>query len=337
MTTMNKQLLFVKRPVGAATADTWSLETHPIPEISDGQMLVRQHYVSLDPAMRGWMNEGKSYIEPMALGSVMRAGSVGQVVAVKNLPGFAVGDFVAGGGGVQQYAVSDGKGWHKVDPAFAPLTTYLGTLGMPGMTAYFGILEVGKIKEGDVVVVSGAAGAVGSVVGQIAKIKGCTVTGIAGGADKCRYLVEELGFDHAIDYKDEDVRERLKETCPKGIDVYFDNVGVPILDYALARLRRNARVVICGAISQYNNKTAVKGPSNYLSLLVNRATMQGMVVFDWAHRYGEAAREMGGWLATGKLKGRESVYEGIENFPETFNRLFTGDKMGKLVLKVLEE
>lgn len=334
---MNKQLLFVKRPVGPADASTWSLETNPIPEIADGQMLVRQHYVSLDPAMRGWMNEGKSYIEPMEVGSVMRAGSVGEVVAVKNLPGFEVGDFVSGGGGVQQYAVSDGKGWFKADPAFAPLPTYLGTLGMTGMTAYFGILEVGKIKEGDIVVVSGAAGAVGSVVGQIAKIKGCTVIGIAGGPDKCQYLIDELGFDDAIDYKNEDVRERLKETCPKGLDVYFDNVGVPILDYALGRLRRNARIVICGAISQYNNKTAVKGPANYLSLLVNRATMQGMVVFDWADRYMEAAQAMGGWLATGKLKSKEAVYEGIENFPETFNRLFSGDKMGKLVLKVLEE
>lgn len=334
---MNKQLIFVKRPVGAAGPDTWSLETNPVPGISEGQMLIRQHYVSLDPAMRGWMNEGKSYIEPMEPGSVMRAGSVGQVVAVKGLPGFREGDFVSGGGGVQQYAVSNGKGWHRVDPSFAPLPTYLSTLGMTGMTAYFGILEVGKIREGDVVVVSGAAGAVGSVAGQIAKIKGCTVVGIAGGAEKCRYLLEDLGFDHAIDYKNQDVRQGLKEACPKGLDVYFDNVGVPILDHALARLRRHARVVICGAISQYNNKTAVKGPSNYLSLLVNRATMQGMVVFDWADRYQEAAMAMGAWLAEGKLKSREAVYEGIENFPETFDRLFTGDKMGKLVLKVIED
>ena len=334
---MNKQLIFVKRPVGAAGPDTWSLETNPVPGISEGQMLIRQHYVSLDPAMRGWMNEGKSYIEPMEPGSVMRAGSVGQVVAVKGLPGFREGDFVSGGGGVQQYAVSNGKGWHRVDPSFAPLPTYLSTLGMTGMTAYFGILEVGKIREGDVVVVSGAAGAVGSVAGQIAKIKGCTVVGIAGGAEKCRYLLEDLGFDHAIDYKNQDVRQGLKEACPKGLDVYFDNVGVPILDHALTRLRRHARVVICGAISQYNNKTAVKGPSNYLSLLVNRATMQGMVVFDWADRYQEAAMAMGAWLAEGKLKSREAVYEGIENFPETFDRLFTGDKMGKLVLKVIED
>ncbi len=334
---MNKQLLFVKRPQGEADASTWSIVTNPIPELKEGGVLVKQHYVSLDPAMRGWMNEGKSYIEPMAIGSVMRAGSVGEVVAVRNHPKFKVGDYVSGFGGVQQYAVSDGNDLYAVDPKLAPLPTYIGTLGMPGMTAYFGILEVGKIKEGDVVVVSGAAGAVGSIVGQIAKIKGCTVIGIAGGADKCKYIVEELGFDGAIDYKNEDVKSRLKEECPKGLDVYFDNVGGEILDYALGRLRMNARVVICGAISQYNNKTAMKGPSNYMSLLVNRATMQGMVVFDWASRYGEAAMAMGNWLAQGKLKSREAIYEGIENFPQTYNRLFSGDKMGKLVLKVIED
>ena len=197
-------------------------------------------------------------------------------------------------------------------------------------------MEVGKIKEGDVVVVSGAAGAVGSIVGQIAKIKGCTVIGIAGGADKCNYVVKDLGFDACIDYKNEDVKARLKQECPKGLDVYFDNVGGEILDAALGRLRMNARVVICGAISQYNNKENVKGPSNYLSLLVNRATMQGMVVFDWAERYGEAGQQMGKWMSEGKLKSREDVYEGIENFPETYNRLFSGDKLGKLVLKVIE-
>jgi NADPH-dependent curcumin reductase CurA len=334
---MNKQLLFVKRPVGPAGADTWSLETNPTPEIAEGQILVRQHYVSLDPAMRGWMNEGKSYIEPMALGSVMRAGSVGEVVAAKNHPRFKEGDFVVGNGGVQQYVAADGKGFHKVDPNLAPLPTYLGALGMPGMTAYFGILEVGKITEGDVVLISGAAGAVGSIAGQVAKIKGCRVVGIAGGGEKCRYLTEELGFDAAIDYKNENVGRCLKETCPKGVDVYFDNVGGEILDMALTRLRRHARVVICGAISQYNNKAGIKGPRNYLSLLVNRASMQGMVVFDWADRYGEAAQALGGWLAEGKLKTREAIYEGIENFPETFNRLFTGEKQGKLVLKVIED
>jgi len=237
----------------------------------------------------------------------MRAGSVGQVVASKNHPRFRVGDFVVGMGGVQQYVATDGRGFHPIDPRLAPLPTYLGALGMTGMTAYFGMLEVGKIRPGDVVLVSGAAGAVGSVAGQIAKIKGCKVVGIAGGPDKCNYLTDELGFDGAIDYKNEDVPARLKTECPEGIDVYFDNVGGEQLEIALSRLRLHARVVICGAISQYNNRMAMKGPSNYLSLLVNRASMQGMVVFDWADRYGEAARELGTWLAQGKLKSRESV------------------------------
>jgi len=334
---MNKQLKFVKRPLGEADASTWSLESNPIPELQDGLVLVKQHYVSLDPAMRGWMNDSKSYIEPMAIGSVMRAGAVGEVVAVRNNPHFKVGDYVAGFGGVQQYALSDGKDLRIIDPKLAPLPTYLSALGMTGMTAYFGILEVGKIKEGDVVVISGAAGAVGSIAGQIAKIKGCRVIGIAGGAEKCSYLVEELGFDGAIDYKNEDVRKKLKELCPGGLDVYFDNVGGEILDIALSMLKLHARIVICGAISQYNNKMAIKGPSNYLSLLVNRATMQGMVVFDYAKKYGEAAREMGRWMAEGKLKSKEDVYEGIENFYQTYQRLFSGDKLGKLVLKVIED
>lgn len=333
---MNKQLLFVKRPVGEVDDETWSLVTNPIPEIEEGQVLIKQHYISLDPAMRGWMNNSKSYIEPMAIGSVMRAGSVGEVVASKN-PKFKVGDYLAGTGGVQQYTATDGKGYYPVDPKMAPLPTYIGTLGMPGMTAYFGITEVGKIKEGDTVLVSGAAGAVGSIVGQVAKIKGCKVVGIAGGKKKCDYVVDELGFDACIDYKNENVASRFKEECPKGIDVYFDNVGGEILDIALSRLKMHARIVICGAISQYNNKTAIKGPSNYLALLVSRATMKGMVVFDYADRYKEGAMQLGQWMAQGKLKTREDVYEGIENFPETFQRLFTGDKMGKLVLKVIED
>lgn len=330
----NRQLILRKRPVGLPEADTWSLEENPVPEPQDGEMIVRHHYISLDPAMRGWMNDVRSYIPPIGLGEVMRAGSIGEVVASKN-DKFAAGDIVTGWGGVQEYSLSDGKNWYKVDTNLAPMTAYIGTLGMPGMTAYFGILEVGKIKEGDVVLVSGAAGAVGSVVGQIAKIKGCTVVGIAGGTEKCTYLTEELGFDAAIDYKNENVAAALKEHCPKGIDVYFDNVGGDILDMALARLSMHARVVICGAISQYNNTGKIKGPSNYLSLLVNRATMQGMVVMDYAKDYSKAAMEMGMWMMQGKLKSKEDVYEGIENFHETFLRLFNGDKKGKLVLKVI--
>jgi NADPH-dependent curcumin reductase CurA len=214
---------------------------------------------------------------------------------------------------------------------------YLGTLGMPGMTAYFGITQVGKIKEGDIVLVSGAAGAVGSIVGQIAKIKGCTVIGIAGGQEKCDYLKNELGFDEAIDYKSENIYTALKRKCPKGIDVYFDNVGGLILDAALSKLRMHARVVICGAISQYNNKHKINGPSNYLSLLVTRSTMQGMVVMDYTKDFATAAKEMGTWMKEGKLKSREAIYEGIENFKETYERLFSGDKKGKLVLKVIED
>ncbi len=333
---MNKQLKLAKRPVGMPDTDTWTLETNPSPTLSEGQVLIQQHYISLDPAMRGWLNDAKSYIPPVGIGEVMRAGSIGQVVEANNHPAFKVGDFLSGSGGVQQYVATDGRGWFKIDPTLASLPTYIGTLGMPGQTAYHGILDVGKIKAGETVVVSGAAGAVGSVVGQIAKIMGCKVVGIAGGEKNIRYIMDELGFDGAIDYKNEDVKVGLKRECPEGIDVYFDNVGGEILDIALSRLRLHARIVVCGAISQYNNTTAVKGPSNYLSLLVNRATMQGMVVFDYAKDYGAAARQMAIWMAEGKLKTKEDVYEGIENFYDTFLRLFSGDKMGKLVLKVLD-
>ncbi|MFL0352645.1 NADP-dependent oxidoreductase [Xanthomarina sp. GH4-25] len=332
---MNKQLILAKRPEGIPDASTWTLESHTIPTISDGEFLVQQHYVSLDPAMRGWMNDSKSYIEPIAIGDVMRAGSIGKIIK-SNHPDFHIGDTVTGWGGVQQYAVATDKTWYKVDTNLAPMPIYLGTLGMPGMTAYFGILEVGKIKTGDVVLVSAAAGAVGSIVGQIAKLKGCYVVGIAGGKEKCDYLKNELGFDATIDYKSENIFDAVKETCPKGIDVYFDNVGGDILEAALSRLRMHARVVICGAISQYNNLEEVKGPRNYMSLLVSRATMQGMIVMDYAPHYGKAAKEMGQWLMEGKLKSKEAIYEGIENFHETFMRLFSGDKKGKLVLKVIE-
>ena len=332
----NKQIILKSRPMGFPEPDTWSMESSEVRTLNEGEILIRQHYISLDPAMRGWLNDVRSYIPPVGLGEVMRAGSVGEVVQANNHPKYAVGDFLSGWGGVQQYTITDGKGFFKVDPNIAPLPLYIGTLGMPGMTAYFGILEVGKIKEGETVLVSGAAGAVGSVVGQISKIKGCRVVGIAGGPKKCAYLINELGFDEAIDYKNEDVKAGIKRTCPKGIDVYFDNVGGEILDAALARLRRHARVAICGAISQYNSPK-YKGPSNYMSLLVNRATMEGFVVMDYAKDYKKAAMEMGGWIMQGKLKSKEDIYEGIENFYETFKRLFTGEKMGKLILKVLED
>jgi len=333
---MNKQIKLARRAVGLPDAKTWRLEHNTIPTPLDGEVLIKQHYISLDPAMRGWLNDVRSYIKPVAIDDVMRAGSVGEVVESNNHPTLREGMFLQGTGGVQQYLTSDGKGWFPVDPTLSPLPRYLSTLGMPGMTAYFGILEVAQLQEGDVVLVSGAAGAVGSVVGQIAKIKNCRVIGIAGGKEKCDYIVNELGFDGAIDYKNENVKEKISQYCPKGIDVYFDNVGGEILDAALASLRRKARIVICGAISQYNSTSKIKGPSNYLSLLVNRASMTGMVVFDYADRYNEAAIEISKWIAEGKLKSKEDIYEGIENFHSTFLRLFSGEKLGKLILKITE-
>ena len=329
----NRQFLLAKRPVGAATRDTFTYQQVPVVQPKDGQILVENQFLSLDPAMRGWMNEGKSYIPPVGLGEVMRALGVGKVIASAH-PGFATGDYVNGALGVQDYFVGEPRGFYKVDPTLAPLPMYLSALGMTGMTAYFALLEVGAPKAGETVVISGAAGAVGSIAGQIAKLKGCRVVGIAGGKEKCSLLKEELGFDGVIDYKSEDVIAGLKRECPEGVDVYFDNVGGDILDAVLSRLNFKARVVICGAISQYNNKEAVKGPANYLSLLVNRARMEGFVVMDYADRYAEAGQEMAGWLAKGQLKSKEHIVEGLETFPETLMKLFNGENFGKLILKV---
>jgi NADPH-dependent curcumin reductase len=336
MSLINHQFRLAARPMGMPKRSDWNYTEEAVRDLLDGELLTRVLYVSLDPAMRGWMNEGKSYIKPVAIGEVMRAGGVGRVIASKN-PRFAVGDHVYGTTGIQEYCLSDGAGFNKVDPKIAPLPVYVGVLGMTGMTAYFGLLDVGQPKAGDTVVVSGAAGATGSVVGQIAKIKGCRVVGIAGGPEKCRYLKQDLGFDAAIDYKSEKLPAALHEHCPKGIDVYFDNVGGEILDAVLAQINLGARIAICGAISQYNNTTPIKGPSNSLSLLVNRATMRGFLVFDYASRYAEAGREMAGWLASGKLKSREDIVEGLQAFPETLLKLFKGENNGKLMIKVAQE
>ena len=334
--TQNNQIRLAGRPVGLPKRTDWNFTTEAVGEPGPGQVLVKVVYLSLDPAMRGWMNEGRSYIEAVKLGDVMRAGGVGSVVASGD-PSFAAGDLVSGGLNVQEYALLPAGALKKVDTAVAALPTHLSVLGMPGMTAYFGLLDVGEAKSGETVVVSGAAGAVGMTVGQIAKIKGCRAIGIAGGPEKCRFIVDELGFDAAIDYKSEDLGKALRIHCPDGIDVYFDNVGGETLDAALARLARHARIVICGAISQYNATSALKGPSNYMSLLVNRARMQGMVVFDYADRYAEAEHEMTQWMAAGKLKSREDVVFGLETFPETLLKLFTGENFGKLVLQVAHD
>ena len=333
MTTINKQWRLKARPVGEPSADTWEYTETELPTITDGELLIKIEYISMDPAMRGWLNDAKSYIPPVQIGEVMRAGTVGKVIESKHEK-FAVGDYVVGHNGVQSYAVSDGAGLHKVDPKLAPLSYYLGVLGMPGMTGYFGLLKTGEPKAGETVVVSGAAGAVGGLVGQIAKLKGCRVVGIAGGAEKCKFLVDELGFDAAIDYKNENVKKALKETCPKGVDVFFDNVGGDILNDVLTQINLRARIVICGAISQYNTTTEVKGPSNYLSLLVNRARMEGIVVFDNIKEYPTAMKDIAGWIQSGELKVKDHIVEGIETFPDTLMMLFKGENFGKLLLKV---
>ena len=333
MAAQNRQFRLAARPVGLPKTSDWSLTTEPIPEPGDGEILIKVLYISLDPAMRGWMNEGRSYVKPVELGQVMRSFDLGEVIASKNKK-FEVGEHVTGVFGVQEYAVSNGEGVTKVFEGLAPLPVFLSTLGATGLTAYFGLLDIGKPVAGETVVVSGAAGAVGQVAGQIAKIKGCRVVGIAGGPDKCKFLVDELGFDAAIDYKNEDVREALREKCPDRVNVYFDNVGGDILDAVLTRLARHARVVICGSISQYNNAGPMKGPSNYMALLVDRARMEGFVIFDYADRYMEGAAEMAGWMAEGKLKSKEHIVEGFETFPDTLLQLFRGENVGKLMIKV---
>ncbi|MEY4736061.1 MAG: hypothetical protein RL302_380 [Pseudomonadota bacterium] len=342
-TLVNHQIRLAARPNGMPKASDWSHTSEAVADPVDGGVVVKTLALSLDPAMRGWMNEGKSYIPPVGIGEVMRAGGIGKVIASKN-DKFAVGDYVNAGLGVQEYLTLTPEtlkhsGIAKIDLRAGTLTQWLNVLGMPGMTGYFGLMDVGMPQAGETVVVSGAAGAVGQTVGQMAKIKGCRVVGIAGGAAKCDWVVKELGFDACIDYKAGPgaVRAGLKEHCPKGVDIYFDNVGGEILDDVLAKITRKARIIICGAISQYNNTTAVQGPKNYLSLLVNRARMEGIVVFDYADRYHLAIAEMAGYIQSGRMKSKEDVVVGLQTFPETLLKLFNGENFGKLVLQVATE
>ena len=328
----NTQVRLKERPVGMTNASTWDIVNGEMPEPGDGEFLCEVEYISLDPAMRGWINDVKSYIPPVGLGQVMRAGTVGTVLK-SNHPEYKEGDTVVGTLGVQKYAVSNGDFCYKTDTFGLPKEKFLGVLGMPGFTAYFGLLDITNPQEGETLVVSGAAGAVGSVVGQIGKIRGCKVIGIAGGPEKCKMVVEDYGFDACIDYKNDDVRLGLKEHCPKGIDIYFDNVGGDILDHCLGRLNFKGRVSICGAISGYNSTDGPQAPKNYLSLLINSGKMEGFIVFNYRDRYMEAAKQLGEWMMAGKLKSKETVIEGLDTFPDTFNRLFSGNKMGKLVLK----
>jgi NADPH-dependent curcumin reductase len=340
----NHQIRLAARPVGLPIRECWSFTAEAVTEPAAGGIVVKTLSISLDPAMRGWMNEGKSYIPPVGIGEVMRAGGIGKVIASAN-PKFAVGDVVTAGTGVQEYAAFDDAGIKrasvaKIDLRMGTINQWLNVLGMPGMTGYFGLMDVGQpglTRADETVVVSGAAGAVGQTVGQLAKIKGCRVVGIAGGKAKCDWVVNELGFDACIDYKGGSVKDGLKQHCPNGVDVYFDNVGGEILDTVLTRINRKARIIICGAISQYNNTTAVQGPRNYLSLLVNRARMEGIVVFDYMDRYHLAIAEMTGFLKSGRMKSKEDVVAGLDTFPETLLKLFNGENFGKLVLQIAPE
>jgi NADPH-dependent curcumin reductase CurA len=332
MTALNAQVRLAARPVGLPKDSDWDYVEEPAPAPDDGQFLVEVEYISLDPAMRAWMNDVRSYVPPVGIGEVMRAAGIGRVVESKH-PDYDVGESLYGIFGVQRYAVSDGRGVTHVDTSLADPPVHLGTLGLSGLTAYFGLLEIGRPEPGQTVVVSGAAGSVGSIVGQIARIKGCRAVGIAGGEEKCRWLVDELGFDAAVDYKAGDLRSQLREHAPDRVDVFFDNVGGETLDTVLTRLARGARVVISGAISTYNATERPPGPANYMQLLVMRASMTGFVIFDYAPRYPEAVAELAGWLKSGELRSREDVVQGeIKQFPDVLLRLFRGENRGKLVL-----
>jgi NADPH-dependent curcumin reductase CurA len=330
----NRMVKLARRPRGMVKREDFTIEDGPVPEPDPGEFRVRVEYISLDPAMRGWMNEGRSYVPPVKLGEVMRAGAAG-IVEKSNNPAFKAGDAVQGVFGVQKYAISNGERVNKVDTRLAPLQRWIGGLGMPGWTAYFGLLDVGQPKPGETVVVSAASGAVGSVVGQIAKIKGCRAVGIAGGPEKCRYVTQELGFDACVDYKAGNLAAQLKEACPKGIDVNFENVGGEILDTILLQMNVFGRIALCGLISGYNATEAPAGPKNIRAVLTQRLKMQGLIVFDWASRTPEAIAQLGQWHKEGKLKIREDVREGgIDAFPDVLNLLYTGGNFGKLVLKV---
>jgi NADPH-dependent curcumin reductase len=334
MTNVNTQCRLAARPAEMLKASDWTIVEELKPVATDGQFVVRVDYLSIDPAMRTWMNAGRSYVPPVEIGEVMRALGVGHVVESRH-PGFAVGDDVSGIFGVQRFAVSDGTEVNKIDTALAPAPVYLSALGISGLTAYFGLLDVGRPEPGQTVLVSGAAGSVGSIVGQIARIKGCRAVGIAGGEEKRRWLVEEVGFDAAIDYKNADLRKELKTYAPDGVDVYFDNIGGATLEAALNRLAHGARIVLCGAVSQYNDTP--RGPSNYMQLLVARASMTGFVIFDYAKRYPEGIAQLANWLNSGELQSHEQIEHGdVGAFPDTLLKLFRGENTGKLILALGE-
>jgi NADPH-dependent curcumin reductase CurA len=343
----NKEIRFRSRPIGLPTPENFQIANSEMPQANDGEVLVRTRYISVDPYLRGRMREGRSYVPPFAIGEVITSGVVCEVVESR-APGFAIGDIVTGMLGWRLYNLAKAGELRKVDPKIAPVTTALGVLGMPGLTAYFGLLDIGQPKEGETVVVSGAAGAVGSTVCQLAKIKGCRVVGIAGSDDKNKYLRDELGVDAVINYKTENVGQALKAACPDRIDVYFDNVGGEISDAVMPLLNQGARIVICGQISLYNMNPAGSainpagsapdrpdvGPRPQTYLLVNSALMKGFIITAYAARFAEGVTQLAQWLAAGKLKYAETIVEGFENTPQAFIGLFTGDNLGKQIVKV---
>lgn len=339
-TTINHQVRLKSHPTGMPGPETWDFCTEPVPAPADGEFLARVLCIAMDPAMRVWLNPGDSYVRHVRIGEVMRASVVAEVIASRH-PDYAVGDRVAGRLGVQEYAICTGVDMigHpvvKIPPGSAAPSAYLSVLGIPGLTAYFGLLDIGQPQPGQTVVVSGATGAVGSVVAQIARLKGCRVIGIAGGADKCAYLTQTLRLDGAADYRADDLAGQLARLCPSGIDIYFDNVGGAVLDAALSCLALRARVVLCGSMSQYAAEGASAGPRNYRALLVKRARMEGFVLYDFGARYEQARADLARWLAEGALVAREEVMQGLQSFPQAMQRMLTGDKTGKLLIQVGE-
>jgi NADPH-dependent curcumin reductase CurA len=335
MSETNRRLVLAERPSGMVDESTVRLEESEAPEPGDGEALARVRYLSIDPTIRTWMDDAPGYLPPIALGEVIRSGGIVEVLS-SNSPRYETGQLLFGMTGWQDYVIADeGERALQAIPPGVPPTTALGLFGITGLTAYFGLIDVGRVKEGDVVVVSAAAGATGSVVGQIAHIKGASkVIGIAGGPEKCAYVKDELGFDAAIDYKSGDVAARLAQEAPDGIDLYFDNVGGEILEAALAQLALRGRIVLCGAIAGYNDRKGARGPANYTMLIIRRARMEGFLILDYAGRFPEAQQEMASWLAEGRIVSSEHVVEGLEHAPEALNLLFTGGNIGKVVVKL---
>ncbi len=335
MTDQNRRMVLAERPTGMVDDGTVRMEPEDVPAVGAGEALAKVRYLSIDPTIRTWMDDAPGYLPPIGIGEVVRSGGIAEVLE-SNCDTYQPGQLLFGMTGWQDYVVADdGQRAMQLLPAGIAPTTAIGLLGITGTTAYFGLLDVGKMKEGDTVVVSGAAGATGSTVGQIARIKGAgKVIGIAGGQEKCSWIVDELGFDAAIDYKGENVAVRLHEEAPEGIDVYFDNVGGEILNTCLAQLAMKGRVVVCGAISAYNDRGALKGPANYVNLIRVRGRMEGFLILDYFDRLPEAQAEMAGWLSEGKLRSAEHVVEGLENAPDALNLLFTGGNVGKVIVKV---